>query len=43
MFEEILWVVLGFAPTLAALQAVDKKMMKKAASKDGEHLLEAEA
>jgi hypothetical protein len=24
MFEQILWVVLGFAPTLAALHAADK-------------------
>jgi hypothetical protein len=36
MLEQILWVVLGFAPTLAALQAADKLIASK-------KLLEAEA
>ncbi|AIF84469.1 hypothetical protein NTE_02419 [Candidatus Nitrososphaera evergladensis SR1] len=40
MFEQILWVVLGFAPTLAALQAADKMI---ANSKNSSKPLEVEA
>lgn len=41
MFEEILWVVLGFAPTLAALQAADKMRAMANDKKDRPIVVEA--